>query len=683
MPDESRERWSSKLGIILAVAGSAVGLGNFLRFPAKAAANGGGAFMIPYLVALVLFGIPLMWIEWTTGRYGGAFGHRTAPGMFHRLWRHRAIKYFGLIGIFGPIVIFIYYTYIESWTLGYAFFSLFGEYAKATDQAAMKGFLQSYQGLNQTHFHGLAVAYAFFLATFLANCWVLFRGITKGIEWLCKWAMPLLFAIAVILAIRVLTLPPNPANPGQNILNGLGYMWNPDFSALKNPDVWLEAAGQIFFTLSVGIGVILTYASYLSRRDDVVLSGLTGASTNELAEVILGGTIIIPAAFLFFGQAEMADIAKSSPFDLGFVTMPLIFERLPVLNLFGAALPTGNLFGALWFLLLFLAGITSSVSLAQPAVAFLKDELGITKRKAAILFIVVTFILCQPVILFYGHGVLGELDFWGGTFCLVLFATIETILFGWFFGIDKAWTEMHYGADIRVPRLYRYVIKFVTPIFLLVILAAWFLQTGPPTLRPGNVSDWGGLCAKLRAWYASSPRVFREGPPMVEFLPGKAQDAVNQVAQGYKSRWDDTIGGPRMVQDPPIKWEQKSAILAGFNQLLEKPDLFEQPHFEDIRLPGSVQRFLRTDRAKWSKEDIQWLNRAVLETALPMHFGPRRAKIVEVVLMVDVADPDRPYILGTRIMLLVLLLGLFVGLQVAWHKRRDVWDRTEPLEDQP
>ncbi len=427
--------------------------------------------------------------------------------------------------------------------------------------------------------------------------------------------------------------------------------------------MWLEAAGQIFFTLSVGIGVVLTYASYLSRRDDVVLSGLTGASANELAEVILGGTIVIPAAFLFFGQAQMAEVAKSSPFDLGFVTMPLIFERLPVLDLFGAALPTGNLFGALWFLLLFLAGITSSVSLAQPAVAFLKDELGITKRKAAILFIVVTFVLCQPVILFYGNGVLGELDFWGGTFCLVLFATIETILFGWFFGIDKAWTEMHYGADLRVPRLYRYVIKYVTPIFLLVILAAWFLQRGPAAIRPGNIRDWPGLCSKL---CTHSPSEDVDGPPIVAFLPREALDAANQVRRELK-----------------IEWKQKQAVLNGLNHLLEEPALCFVPSLGDLTLPDSVQRFLETDRAKWSKADVAWLNRSLLEAAFPAEIGQRRAKIVEVILMVDVPDPDRPYILGTRIMLLVLLVGLFVGLQIAWRKRRDIWDRTQPLEDQP
>ena len=122
---KQRDAWGSRLGIKLAVAGSALGLGNFLRFPVQAANNGGGAFLIPYFVAFLLLGIPLMWIEWTAGRFGGGFGHGAAPGIFHSMWqKNRFIKYFGVIGIFGPIVIFIYYAYIESWLLGYSFFSL-------------------------------------------------------------------------------------------------------------------------------------------------------------------------------------------------------------------------------------------------------------------------------------------------------------------------------------------------------------------------------------------------------------------------------------------------------------------------------------------------------------------------------------------------------------------------------
>jgi SNF family Na+-dependent transporter len=479
---KKRDSWGSRLGIIMAVAGSAIGLGNFLRFPAKAASNGGGAFMIPYFIALFLLGIPLMWIEWTLGRYGGGFEHGTAPGIFHSIWqKNRFIKYFGVIGIFGPLVIFIYYTYIESWTLAYSFFALIGKYGKITDQATMKSFLSGFQGLeNNQYFQGLGWAYFFFVVTFIANIWVIYYGIKGGIEKLCKWAMPLLFLCGTILMIRVLTLgTPDITKPTWNILNGFGFLWNPDFSSLKSAKVWLEAAGQIFFTLSVGIGVILTYASYLSKGDDVVLSGLTASTTNEIAEVILGASIVIPAAFVFFGPVDIQSIAKSGVFNLGFVTMPLVLNKLPLSMIFGFA----------WFFLLFLAGITSSVSLAQPAVAFLEDEFNINRRKAVSVFGVVAFILCQPAIFFLGKGVVDEMDFWGGTFFLVLFATIEVILFVWVFGMENAWDEIHKGADMQVPKIYKFIIKYITPLFLFFILGMWFYQEWIPIIFMKNISS--------------------------------------------------------------------------------------------------------------------------------------------------------------------------------------------------
>ncbi len=470
----SRQSWGSRLGVILAVAGSAVGLGNFLRFPVQAASNGGGAFMIPYFISLLLLGIPLMWIEWTVGRYGGLFGHGTAPGIFHSLWeKNRFIKYFGVIGIFGPLVIFIYYVYIESWLLGYAWFALTGA-TRGTDQAGMQAFLRGYQGLEQNaYFQSVGWAYFFFLVTFLINMWVVSRGIVKGIEWLNRWALPLLFLFALVIAARVLTLgPPDPAKPGWNPIAGLGFLWNPDFSALRSAKVWLAAAGQVFFTLSVGIGVILTYASYLSRKQDVVLSGLTSVATNEFAEVILGGSIVIPVAFAFFGPQEILGVARSGAFNLGFVTMPLIFQQMDA----------GQLFAFLWFALLFLAGLTSSISLLQPAIAFMEDEFRLGRRQAAVLTGLITLAASQPAIFFLGKGVVDELDFWGGTFCLVLFGTVEVILFAWIFGIERAWEEIHHGADMRVPAVYKFVIKWVTPSFLLIILGTWFLQDGLPVI---------------------------------------------------------------------------------------------------------------------------------------------------------------------------------------------------------
>jgi len=479
---KKREAWKSKLGIIMAVAGSAIGLGNFLRFPVQAAQNGGGAFIIPYFISLLLLGIPLMWIEWTIGRFGGGFGHGTAPGIFHNMWtKNRFIKYFGIIGIFGPLVIFIYYTYIESWTFAYAFFSAMEKYGQATTQDSMLSFLRGLQGIEKNNFFSsIQCAYIFFLIAFCLNMFVIYKGISGGIERLCKIALPSLVVFGIILAVRSLTLgAPDPAKPDWNIINGLGFLWNPDFSALKSARVWLAAAGQIFFTLSVGIGVILTYASYLKKTDDVVLSGLTSVSANEFAEVLLGSSIIIPAAFAFFGPNEIQAIAKGGAFNLGFVTMPLIFGKIPM----------GAFFGCIWFLLLFLAGITSSISLAQPSITFLEDEFNISKKKAVIIFGAVSFVLCQPAIFFLKNGVVNELDFWGGTFCLVLFATCETVLFGWIFGIEKAWEEIHHGARMRVPKIYKFIIKYITPLFLFCILGFWFYQEGIPVVLMKNISQ--------------------------------------------------------------------------------------------------------------------------------------------------------------------------------------------------
>jgi neurotransmitter:Na+ symporter, NSS family len=457
------------LGIIMAVAGSAVGLGNFLRFPVQAAQNGGGAFMIPYFTAFFLLGLPLMWIEWAVGRLGGSMGHSTAPGMFHTLWpRNRLVKYLGAIGLFGPVIVFVYYIYIESWLLGYSVFALLGKYNACTTHEAMSGFLQGYQGLAKNeHFSSLAPAMFFFLVTFGLNLLVLYLGIRRGIETVCKYLLPVLGFFAVVLMIKVLSLgTPDPSRPEYNVVNGFGFLWNPNWAALKEAKVWLAAAGQIFFTLSVGFGVILTYASYLTKKDDVALSGLTSAAANETAEVILGASIVIPAAFAFFGPIATAQIAKEGAFNLAFVTMPLVLQQFAY----------GHLFGFLWFALLFFAGVTSSISLAQPAIAFLEDEFRWPKRRAIGVFAIGTFLMCQACIFLIGRGAIDELDFWGGTFAIVVFATVETILFGWAFGIDKAWAEVHHGAAINVPRFYRWIIKYVTPTFLLTILFFWFLQ---------------------------------------------------------------------------------------------------------------------------------------------------------------------------------------------------------------
>ena len=472
---KTRERWGSRIGVILAVAGSAVGLGNFLRFPVQAAQNGGGAFIIPYFVSLLVLGIPLMIIEWTLGRYGGMHGYGTAPSIFAISTRNRFLKYFGVIGIFGPTVIFIWYTYVESWLLGFAFNSLVGRLMEAAaDGSSMKEFLHAYQGLvENSWFSGIGQTYFFFLVTFFINFWIVYKGVKGGIEKFSKVIMPILFIMGVVIMVRVITLgAPVAGHPDWNVSNGFGFLWNPDFSSLLDAKVWMAAAGQVFFTLSVGIGMILTYASYLDPDDDVVLSGVTSVSINEIAEVIIAGSIVIPAAYIFMGPLAMTDIAKGGAFDLGFVTMPQIFGRMQA----------GWFFAFLWFFMLFIAGATSTVSMLQPAVAFVDDEFKTGRRKAVLYIGIFTFIACHGVIFGLAHGVLDDLDFWSGTFSLVIFGTIEAIIFGWVFGIDRAWAEIHRGADIKLPLIFRFVIKYVTPTFLIVILVTWTIQQAVPTL---------------------------------------------------------------------------------------------------------------------------------------------------------------------------------------------------------
>lgn len=654
--DRPKEEWGSKLGVILAVAGSAVGLGNFLRFPGKAADYGGGAFMIPYFCALLFLGIPICWVEWTMGRRGGRAGFNSAPGIFSVLWRNPISPYLGSIGLMIPVVIYMYYVYIESWCLMYAGYYLVGAFDEfGSNTYAFNDFFNQAIGASAdgaVFANGVAPIFWFFLATFVINFVVIYRGLSRGIETFCKWALPMLIVAALILVVRVLTLPEQPtARPWQRglpetmsaedwsalrtrlidpalgapegvgliktqlasffkqhahdisegktppliappvgflgtaeglavaraeiqnveagrkyvewlekgrqslsveqqielgrlerkesrleskkmntpaavepirrareeilksipsevpipsfaaemqamgidgvvaeqsqrraaameladlprtVTNGLGYMWNPDFQELTNPEVWLESAGQIFFSLSVGFGVILNYASYLRRKDDVVLSGLSATATNEFCEVCLGGMVAIPATFVFLGTAMTIDVInKGSTFGLGFTTLPTVF----------AGMAGGRWFAVAWFGLLFLAGITSSLSMLQPAIAFLEEGFGL-KRRASVAGLGFVTLIGAMAVVYFSHetNVLSTMDYWVGTFMIYLLATIQVILFAWVIGIDDGMKEAHLGAQMMIPRVFRFIIKYVTPTYLLVIFAAWLVQNAP------------------------------------------------------------------------------------------------------------------------------------------------------------------------------------------------------------
>ncbi len=468
-----QENWSSRIGVILAVTGSAVGLGNFLRFPGLAAKYEGGAFMIPYFIALLLLGLPLAWAEWSMGRYGGLRGFHSAPGIFRVVWKNPAAPYLGMLGLLVPVVIYMYYVFVESWCLGYAWHYLVGAMDLGRDPEAYGAFFKSYTGLGAdgSLFTGSLRAPLVFLVLCIAlNFFLINRGLTRGIELFCLWAMPLLVLCALVVLVRVLTLgTPDPAKPELNVLNGLGFMWNlqtggkPLWQSLADGKMWMEAAGQIFFSLSVGFGVIITYASYLRRGDDLALSSTTAVAGNEFCEVSLGGMITIPAAFVFLGAAG----AVGGTFALGFNTMPLVFEYMPL----------GRWIGFLWFFLLFLAAITSSLSMLQPAVAFLQEGLGLSRRRAVALLCGLGTAGTLFVTWFSRNLVaLDTFDFWIGTFCIFVLAGVQTFLFGWVLGPRRGLEELDRGASLRLPRIFLFIIRYVSPLYLLAIFAVWAAQ---------------------------------------------------------------------------------------------------------------------------------------------------------------------------------------------------------------
>ncbi len=518
----AKERWGTRIGLVLAMAGNAVGLGNFLRFPAQVAQNGGGVFLLPYFIAFLLMGLPLLWVEWAIGRYGGRYGEHSAPGMFDRLGRYTWLKYVGVFGLFTNLTVAAYYCYLESWTLAYVWHSVAGTF-RSVDPAQ---FFSRYLGVEADSIFALPLgALLFFTATLALNTFILSRGLVKGIELAAKIGMPLLIVFAIVLAIRGLSLSPSDPGVVESPLSGLDFIWNPELSGLLSPTTWMAAAGQIFFTLSVGMGSIHCYASYLREKQDIALNAATAGWMNEFVEVVLGGSIMIPIATAYLGLAAVqAATASGSGFGLGFLTLPTLF------NNWGWFAPIA---GAMWFGLLFFAGITSSLAMGQPILAFLQDKFDMSRGRAALAFGFAAFSLGFVCVWLYPGGAFDEFDFWSGTFSLVIFALAEAFIFAWIFGIDRGWEEITRGADMVVPRIFRFVIRFVTPAFILVVFLGALIQ---PTGR-----SWGAAFRSLFAgegWpFAPESvlgRIFHFGDPRYAWFDAGGQPTAALVQDGTR-----------------------------------------------------------------------------------------------------------------------------------------------------
>lgn len=542
---QAPEKWGSRIGVVLAVAGGAIGIGNFLRFPGQVAQFGGGAFMIAYVLSFIFLGLPMCWAEWTAGRYAGSKGHHTIPGIMATLTGKNYGKYLGAFCLLIPVVVYCYFTAVQAWCLGYAVNLLIGNLAPQTAEEASL-FFANFTGIKA---HGSALGMEmgrllpFLLICLIINYLVIAQGISRGIERCCKWAVPTLFLLGIIVLIRVLTLgTPDINKPDASISQGLGYMWNPQkvfleqatgdhedptwhkveelvgdravaaaherlrhdgenatsswrirtigiWEQLARPALWLAAAGQIFFSLAVGFGVIGTYASYLTHKDDIVLGALASASANEAAEVGLGGLITLPAAVAFLGVAGLS--GQTSLFSLGFNVLPLVFAKMP----------GGAFFGFIFFLLLFISAITATLSMLQPGIAFLEATLGV-KRKGAVLISATVSLSGIGIVTFFTQDLkaIDTLDFWCGNFLIYLMSTVFITLFAWRLGIKKAWAEAHIGADIKIPKIFKWIWPYVTPLFLMGVFSLWI------SLHIfGETHACGAIDTHLTDLFSSSP----------------------------------------------------------------------------------------------------------------------------------------------------------------------------------
>ncbi len=539
-----KECWSSKLGVVLAVAGSAVGLGNFLKFPGLVAVYGGAAFMIAYVCAFFLVGVPISIVEWTLGRRGGELGYHSAAGIMGVFGGSKFFSYIGIVGAVLTLIVYCYYIYIESWCLGYAYNFLAGN-VSFSDIEQARAFFANFVGTDE---NGGAISLAsdkvlvFFLVSFLLNFFIIYKGVSAGVEAFCKVAMPTLVVVAFIVVVRMMTLGNvSPDHPERTINQGLGFMWNPVkvelvqsksgggwekiaplvgdaeiaaasaqaekfnelsakqnsqvrrkivsisvFEQLSNPSIWIAACGQVFFSITIGFTAIMTYASYLRRGQDIVLSALSSCTMNEFFEVCLGGMITVPAAVAFFGVAGAIG-AGLSLFDLGFKVLPLVFNTMPL----------GEFFGFLFFALLFIAAVTSSISMIYPSVAFLEEATRVP-RKVSIPMLGMVSLFISLFVVYFSKGLkaMDTMDFWSGQVMVYIMAMIQTFLLAWVFGAEKGRRLANDGSLIKLPRAYSFAIKYVSPLVLAVVFVSWFAKdvlglVGDGTLSP-YISDIAG-----------------------------------------------------------------------------------------------------------------------------------------------------------------------------------------------
>ena len=447
LDDENRGQWGSKIGFIMAAAGSAIGLGNIWRFPYITGENGGGAFVLVYLLCVILIGVPLLFTEMGLGR----MTKKSTIGAFKKTGANPVFMGAGaILALAVSFFVLSYYGNIAGWTIGYIFKTISGSEGTFAEFVANPAYTIPLMGV-------------FVLATVL----IVLGGVSGGIEKASKFLMPLLFVLIIVVAIRGLMLP--------GAMEGVEFYLNPDFNKI-NANTFLVALGQAFFSMSIGWGIMITYGSYLPKSANIVSSGVW-VGFMDAAVSLLAGFMIFPAVFAF-GHDPAAGPA-------------LVFEVLPsVFN----AMPGGAIIGGFFFLLLLVAALTSSVSMLEVPASYFMDEKKWNRKRSAWTVGAMLFIVGVPSALSKGGndfftemsvqmpwmdapavGFQDILDYFFGTFFIVVVALVTCIYVAWKVGADKIVAELAEGSDKFKPGALKakgfvFFIKYVCPLVILAVL---------------------------------------------------------------------------------------------------------------------------------------------------------------------------------------------------------------------
>lgn len=468
-----REQWRSQFGFLLAAVGSAIGLGNIWRFSYLAYEHGGGAFLIPYLVALLTAGIPLLILEYGIGheRIGSA---PLAYAKINRRWEW--LGWWAVTFVMFGIV--LYYSVIIAWCLNYFLLSFDLSWGADPNQFFFQDFLKVSEEPGQLGEIRTPILYGLAVIWFL--CWaVVYRGIRGGIELANKILMPTLLILTVILVAWSLTL--------DGAMEGLKAYVTPDFSRLTDPRVWIDAYSQIFFTLSLGFGIMIAYASYLPDKANITGTAFLTAIINSGYSLFAGCAVFAVLGFMAASEGKpMADVVSQS-IGLAFVAYPKAISLMP----------GGNLFGAIFFLCLVVAGLSSAISIMEAFISALVDKFGFNRKPLVTLVAVLGFMGSVVFTTQAGLLWLDIVDHFVTHYGLVVVGIFECIIVGWLFRLPMLRQHINRISTIRLGIWWDLLIKFFVPAILSVILIGDLYQE---LRQPYGGYTWASLILIGRDW---------------------------------------------------------------------------------------------------------------------------------------------------------------------------------------